>query len=85
MRCRVGEQIIYACVVPTVKHGGGGVMVWAALLVTLFDLFRIHMTWSPQSPDRNPIEMGCDELDQRVKNKQPTSAWQGSLVVRGLD
>jgi hypothetical protein len=25
---RVGEQMIAACVVPTVKHGGGGVMVW---------------------------------------------------------
>ena len=24
---RVGERIISACVVPTVKHGGGGVMV----------------------------------------------------------
>ena len=27
MRHRVGERIISACVVPTVKHGGGGVMV----------------------------------------------------------
>ena len=25
--CRVGELIIFACVVSTVKHGGGGVMV----------------------------------------------------------
>ena len=27
MRRRVGERMISACVVPTVKHGGGGVMV----------------------------------------------------------
>jgi hypothetical protein len=27
MRCRVGERRISACVVPTMKHGGGGVMV----------------------------------------------------------
>jgi hypothetical protein len=27
MRHRVGEQMISVCVVPTVKHGGGGVMV----------------------------------------------------------
>ena len=27
VRCRVGEQMISACVVSPVKHGGGGVMV----------------------------------------------------------
>ncbi|XP_064878356.1 cytochrome c oxidase subunit 5A, mitochondrial-like isoform X1 [Oncorhynchus nerka] len=32
------------------------------------------MTWPPQSPDLNPIEMVSDELDHRVKEKQPTSA-----------
>ena len=31
------------------------------------------MTWPPQSPDLNPIEMGWDELDWRVKEKQPIS------------
>ncbi|XP_031656013.1 mucin-2 isoform X1 [Oncorhynchus kisutch] len=33
-----------------------------------------EMTWPPQSPDFNPIEMVWDELDHRVKEKQPTSA-----------
>ena len=28
VRCRAGKQMISACVVPTVKHGGEGVMVW---------------------------------------------------------
>ena len=28
VRQRVGERMSSACVVPTVKHGGGGVMVW---------------------------------------------------------
>ena len=27
VRCRIGEWMICACVVPTVKHGEGGVMV----------------------------------------------------------
>jgi hypothetical protein len=31
-----------------------------------------QMTWAPQSPDFNPIEMVWDELDRRVKEKQPT-------------
>ncbi|KAK6324611.1 hypothetical protein J4Q44_G00039530 [Coregonus suidteri] len=31
-------------------------------------------TWPPQSPDLNPFEMVWDELDRRVKEKQPTSA-----------
>ena len=31
-------------------------------------------TWPPQSPDRNAIEMVWDELDRRVKERQPTSA-----------
>jgi hypothetical protein len=37
------------------------------------------MTWPPQSPDLNPIEMVWDELDCRGKEKQPTTAqnmWQ---------
>ena len=33
-----------------------------------------QMTWPPQSPNLNPIEMVWDELDRRVKEKQPTSA-----------
>ena len=32
------------------------------------------MTWLPQSPDLNPIEMVWDELDRRVKVKQPKRA-----------
>ena len=28
VRCNVGERMISACVFPTVKHGGGGVMMW---------------------------------------------------------
>uniref|UniRef100_A0AAZ3SH66 Tc1-like transposase DDE domain-containing protein n=1 Tax=Oncorhynchus tshawytscha TaxID=74940 RepID=A0AAZ3SH66_ONCTS len=30
-----------------------------------------QMTWPPQSPVLNPIEMVWDELDRRVKEKQP--------------
>ena len=33
-----------------------------------------QMTWPPQSPDLNPIEMFWDEFDRRVKERQPTSA-----------
>ena len=33
-----------------------------------------QMTWPPQSPDLNQIEMVWDESDFRVKEKQPTSA-----------
>ena len=31
------------------------------------------MTWPPQSPDLNPIELVRDKLDRRAKAKQPTS------------
>ena len=32
-----------------------------------------QMIWPPQSPNINPIEMVWDELDRRVKERQPTS------------
>ena len=124
--------MISACVVPTVKHGGGGVMICGSFAIdTVCDWFRIQgtlnqhvyhsilqkyaipfglclvglsfvfnrtmtqhtsrlckghltkkesdwglhqMTWPPQSPDLNPFEMVWDQLDCRVKEKQPTSA-----------
>jgi hypothetical protein len=44
------------------------------------------MTWPPQSPNLNPIEMVWDESDRRVKEKQQkqTSAvsFQVKLVER---
>ena len=47
VRHRVGERMISACVVPTMKHGGGGVMMWGCCshdVVPLSDLFRIQGT-----------------------------------------
>ena len=46
---RVGERMISACVVPTVKQGGGGVglLCWCALLVTMLVIyleFKAHLT-----------------------------------------
>ena len=44
MRRRVGEWMLSACVVPTVKHGGG-VMAWCCFAGdTVCDLFRIQGT-----------------------------------------
>ena len=33
-----------------------------------------QMTWPPQSPDINPMEMVWDDMDHRVKTKEPTSS-----------
>ena len=38
------------------------------------DVVLWQMTWPPQSPDLNPVEMVLGELDRRVKAKGPTSA-----------
>ena len=47
VRHRVGERMISTCVFPTVKHGGGGVIVSGGLLVTLSVIyleFKAHLT-----------------------------------------
>ena len=45
MRRRVGERMISVCVVPTMKHGRGGMMVWGCFVGdTVSDLFRIQGT-----------------------------------------
>ena len=42
VRHKVGERMISACVFPTMKHGGGGVMVWGCFdCDTVSHLFRI--------------------------------------------
>jgi hypothetical protein len=45
VRCGMGERLISACVFPTVKHGGGIVIVWRCFAGdTVGDLFRIKGT-----------------------------------------
>ena len=40
------------------------------------------MTWPPQSPDLNPIEIVWDELDCRVKEKQLSICGNSFKTVR---
>ena len=40
-----------------------------------------QITWPPQSPDLNPIEMVWDQLDRRVKEKQPSAQNMWELLV----
>ena len=42
-----------------------------------------QMTWLPQSPDLNPIEIVWDELDRRVKEKQVLSICGNSIKTVG--
>ena len=47
VRRGVGERMIITCVFLTLKHGGGGVMVWVFFLVTLSVIYlelKAHLT-----------------------------------------
>ncbi|XP_064863431.1 arrestin red cell isoform X1 [Oncorhynchus nerka] len=48
--------------------------LWNIYLTKESDGVLHQMTWSPQSPELNPIEMVWDESDLRKKEKQPTIA-----------
>jgi hypothetical protein len=41
-----------------------------------------ELDWPPHSPNLNPIEMVWDDLDCRVKEKQPTSAQHMSELLQ---
>ena len=46
LKLREGERMISACVVHTVKHGGGGVMVWGCFAgdTVVYLEFKAHFT-----------------------------------------
>ena len=41
MTWRVGERAATPCITPTVKHGGGSVMVWGLLPIKVRDLHQV--------------------------------------------
>uniref|UniRef100_A0A1I7WE78 Transposable element Tc1 transposase n=1 Tax=Heterorhabditis bacteriophora TaxID=37862 RepID=A0A1I7WE78_HETBA len=53
---RPGEEFMPKCTIPSIKHGGGSVMVWVAFNRNGARILQDNLLPYSQSPDLNPIE-----------------------------
>uniref|UniRef100_A0A1I7XVD6 HTH_Tnp_Tc3_2 domain-containing protein n=1 Tax=Heterorhabditis bacteriophora TaxID=37862 RepID=A0A1I7XVD6_HETBA len=85
VRRRPGEEFLPKCTIPTIKHGAGSVMVWAAFNRNgpgSLHIVEGIMDSTSYSPDLNPIVHLWNDAEKEVQRQKPSDIRELEAVIK---